>query len=163
MPPRKKLTPDEEDRIVELKLQRVPVRSIAEQVGCAPLTVQRCWNRYLAQRVKERTSDTQAQVEQILAQLEQNATDSRRMFQRAVKDADSTAATRYLEAERRALAELAKFGVIRDDEPAHSGRISKEQAKSVVDAVWEAAQEIPAEHRDAFLRTAAEKVKGLDD
>ena len=65
---RKKLTPDEEDQIVELKLQRVPVRTIAQQVGCAPLTVQRCWNRYLAQRVKERMSETATQVEAAFVQ-----------------------------------------------------------------------------------------------
>lgn len=159
---RKKLTPDEEDQIVELKLQRVPVRAIAQEVGCATLTVQRCWNRYLAQRVKERMGETATQVEQILAQLEKNATDSRRMFQRSVEDADSAAATRYLEAERKALTELAKFGVIRDGEPEQRGKISKEQAKSVVDVVWEAAQNLPPEQRDEFLRSAAERLKALD-
>ena len=42
---RKRLTPEERDRIVELKLNRVPVRTIAEQVGCQPKTVQATWTR----------------------------------------------------------------------------------------------------------------------
>lgn len=161
MSKRKRLSPDEQDKIVELKLQRVPVRQIATQVGCATLTVQRTWKTYLAERVRERNEDTAETMEVILAQLDQNATDARRGFQRALRDRDMPLATRYLEVERRALSELAKLGVVRDTEPEQAGKVTEAQAAAVAEVIRKASLELPVEERAAFLSAAVEQLRGL--
>ena len=156
--PVKRLTPDEHDSIIELKLQCVSVRQIAREVGCNANSVQRVWNKYLQQRVSDRQSETAIQVENLLARLERNAADGRQGFQRAVKDADPSSASRFLESERKALVELSKLGPVRDDEPRQVAAVTK----GVVDAVWEAAQQLPPQQRDEFLRLASEKLSALD-
>lgn len=120
----RKLTPDQIEEIVELKLQRVPVRKIAEQVGTSPQTVQKRWKQYLRQRADERRDDLEAQMEEALARLEKNATDARRGFLRATREGEERDAAAYLAQERAALVEIAKLGPVRDSEPMQAARVA---------------------------------------
>lgn len=122
--PTKRLTPEERERIVDLRLQRVTIRAIANDVGCTTQTVQKVWNRYLKERAEERRADVEMQFEEALARLEKNATDARRGYLKAVRDDDDKAAAGYLAQERAALVEMAKMGPIRDTEPLQQARIA---------------------------------------
>ena len=41
----RRLTDEEEERIVELRLERVPERTVAQEIGCQPNTVPECMRR----------------------------------------------------------------------------------------------------------------------
>lgn len=127
----KRLTIEEKERIIELKLQRVSVRKIAEDVGCTLQTVQSTWNKYLKTRAEERRATSDRQFEEAIARLEQNAIDSRRGYQRSLKDDDLGAATRFLAQEQRALVDIAKLGPVRDTEPEQQARIAEATEKAL--------------------------------
>lgn len=109
MTTRKRLTPDEKDRIVEMKLNRVPVRAIAEQVGCATKTVQDTWAKWLDATSDERTRRLAATREELIQRHERIATDARHGVIRARRDNDTAAEVRYLAEERAALREIARL------------------------------------------------------
>lgn len=157
MPPqRKRLTPEEHDQIVRLKLERVPVRQIAANIGCNPLTVTKTWNRYLASRSAERRADLEMAFEDTIARLEKNATDARRGYTRAVRDEAHSDATRYLNAERQALVELAKLGVVRDDAPTQAARVTAAQTAALLAAVRTATSNLPPD----IARVTVERLAG---
>lgn len=122
MAARKRLTPDERDRIVELKLNRVPVRAIAEQVGCATKTVQDTWQRWLEETADERAGRLESTREELIQRNERIATDARLGVMRSRRDSDTSAEVRFLAEERAALREIARL--TGSDAPArveHSG------------------------------------------
>jgi transposase-like protein len=106
---RKRLTPDERDRIVELKLNRVPVRAIAEQVGTTTTTVQKTWNVYIKETASERAEKMAETREELILRQERIATDARHGAMRARRDENPSAETRYLAEERAALREIARL------------------------------------------------------
>lgn len=106
---RKRLTPDERDQIVELKLNRVPVRAIAEQVGTTTTTVQKTWNTYIRETAAERAEKIAETREELVLRQERIAVDARHGAMRARKDGNPAAETRYLAEERAALREIARL------------------------------------------------------
>jgi transposase-like protein len=106
---RKRLTPDERERIVELKLNRVPVRKIAEEVGTTTTSVQRVWNSYITATAAERSSRLSETREELVQRHERIATDARYGAMRARRDGNAVAEARYLGEERAALREVARL------------------------------------------------------
>jgi transposase-like protein len=109
VPQRKRLTEDERDRIVELRLNGVPVRTVATQVGTTTKTVQATWQRWLRDTAEERSATLEAVREELIQRMTQVADDARRGHIRARADGDVTAAARWLAEERQALRELARI------------------------------------------------------
>lgn len=165
---RKTLTPDEKDQIVLLRLERVPVRQVAERVGCTTNTVQKTWNAYLKQRYTERQDDLDIAFEDAIARLEKNAVDARHGYNIAKRDNNHPNATRYLNAERAALVELSKLGVVRDDEPAQAARILQAQLETI-DKVLEGidqgliAAAIPVDQRKIIVGEVARVVRAIEN
>ena len=52
-----RLTNDDRDRIIELKLNRWPVRDIAKEQRTSPRTIKTVWDDYLAKRQAEREAN----------------------------------------------------------------------------------------------------------
>lgn len=107
--PRKRLTPDEHDRIIELKLDRVPVRSIAEQVGCTLQTVQRTWHKWLADTAEERSAALEATREELIQRQQRIASDARKGAMLARGSNQPANEVRFLAEERAALREIARL------------------------------------------------------
>jgi acyl-CoA reductase-like NAD-dependent aldehyde dehydrogenase len=107
--PRKRLTPDEHDRIIELKLDRVPVRAIAEQVSCTVQTVQRTWHKWLADTAAERSAALEGTREELIQRQQRIAADARRGAMSARKAGRGTEEVRFLAEERAALREIARL------------------------------------------------------
>ena len=103
------LTPDERDRIVELRLNRVPVRAIAAEVGCTTKTVMTWWKRWLAETAAERTKHLEAARTEAVARLDKVAADSRLGVLKARRDSDATAEARFLTVEQNAILAAAKL------------------------------------------------------
>lgn len=104
----RRLLPEERDRIIELKLSRVPVRAIAAQVGTTTATVQKVWKKHLADNAKARAGRLESERSEVLLRLDQVAADARRGFEKAMENADFGAAARFLAEERQAIGQRAK-------------------------------------------------------
>lgn len=106
---RKRLTPEEKDRIIELKLDRVPVREIAELVDCTVTSVQRTWHQWLDSTAKERASKLERVRQELIQRQQRIAADARRGASRARVDGKAGDETRFLAEERAALREIARL------------------------------------------------------
>ena len=106
-PTGKRLTQDEREQIVELRLRRVSVRKVAEMVGCTPTTVSKVYRKHIEARSRERHAVLEVSLEEAITRLERTADDARRSFQDAVVSGDENA-PRWLELERKTLTELVK-------------------------------------------------------
>lgn len=105
----KRLSPDERDRIIELRLNRVPVRQVAAELGCHTRTVTRAWHSWLAETAEERAAVLELQREELIQRHERVATDARIGLQRARRDGDLAAEARFLAEDRQALREIARI------------------------------------------------------
>lgn len=106
---RKRLTPEERDRIIELKLDRVPVREIAEVIDCTVTTVQRAWHQWLDSTAKERASHLERIRQELIQRQQRIASDARRGAARARAAGSAGDETRFLAEERAALREIARL------------------------------------------------------
>jgi IS30 family transposase len=107
-PPARRLTPDEVDQIVELRLAGVPVRAVAREVNTSPKTVQRRWHQYLRASAKERAEALAETREEIVQRFTQLADSARREANAALEVGDQSGAVKWSEQERHALRELAR-------------------------------------------------------
>jgi acyl-CoA reductase-like NAD-dependent aldehyde dehydrogenase len=106
---RKRLTPEERDRIIELKLDRVPVREIAELVDCTVTTVQRTWHAWLDSTAKERAGKLERVRQELIQRQQRIASDARRGAARARGEGKAADEQRFLAEERAALREIARM------------------------------------------------------
>lgn len=121
---RKRLTPDERDAIIELKLNRVPVREIASKVGCQTRTVQLTWKAWLAETSAERNEQLESIREELIQRQDRIAAEARRGALRAKVADDAAAEARYLAEERAALREVARLtGADAPTKVEHSGGV----------------------------------------
>lgn len=107
--PVKTLTPDEHDRIIELKLARATRMAISREVGCAPATVDAHWHQYLAETADARQGRLEQMRSETIARFEQVATDARHGAILARSQRNHQAAARYLAVEQAALRDIAKL------------------------------------------------------
>jgi hypothetical protein len=144
--PEKRLTPDEIDRIVELRLNRITYKAIASEVGCNIDTAVRHWNNWLDETSVERREQMERKRTEVIARLDSTAANARRGALRARSelpaDEAAKAEARFLAEERQALIGLAR--VAGYDAPIQvSGRVelSDEEAREVL-------RKLPARSRE---------------
>lgn len=159
----RRLTPDERELIIELKLSRTPVLAIAHRLSCSTTTVQAVWKKYLAERVSERKKANDLALEETIVRLDKNATDARQGFITAVRDDELSSASKFLEAERKALTELAKFGAVRDGEPTQAAKVTEAQAKALASAIRTALDTsgLPVDQRAVVLGAVVSSLRQL--
>lgn len=107
-PRARRLTPEEREQIIELRLRCVPIRKVAEKVGCTPNTVTKVYRKHIEARSKERHAALELSLEEAVTRLERTANDARRSFQNATVAGDENA-PRWLEVERKTLTELVRL------------------------------------------------------
>lgn len=117
----KRLTPDESARLIEMKLDRVPVLRIASELGCSTATVQTRWNKWLEEQERELGEKGRRHHQLVLERLDKVAADARAGHRLAVamvgrtEDGaefpapDLAAAARFLAEERQAMKEYARL------------------------------------------------------
>jgi IS30 family transposase len=103
----RRLTEEEEERIVELRMERVPVRTVAQEIGCQPNTVTSCMKRYHKTRAAELSSDLDERRAELVDRQTRIAIDARQGAQQARKFNDASAHQGYLAQERQTLKEIA--------------------------------------------------------
>ena len=82
----KRMSPEEVERIIELRLNRIPLRTVAQEVGCSVNTVRLHWDRYLDEVAQERSARLERQRAEAMARLDSVATMARRAAVRAGGD-----------------------------------------------------------------------------
>ena len=106
---------EKQDRIVELKLARIPTRTIAEQVGVAPNTVTKYWHDYLGSIDGDRKAAHDRKQAEMIARLDSVAAEARRDLVRVeasktmTDDEKHRARARHRSEERQALRQLAQI------------------------------------------------------
>lgn len=117
----RRLTPDEKERIVELRLRGVPVRQVAADIPTTTRTVVDVFKAWCAQRAEEFADELEPTRAAMIARLERIADDARKAYDAAEKDGDKA---RYLAEERQALTALAKLaGLEAPSKIEHSGDV----------------------------------------
>ena len=106
---RKYISEDQYEQIIEMKLNRVPVRKIAVAVGCAVNTVTYHWREYLAEHSQERLAEVERTREELIQRQHRISIDARVGAMRAQREDDKVAETRFLAEERNALREIARL------------------------------------------------------
>ena len=114
MPPKppRDLTEDQIDEIVRLRLNAVPVRQVAAEVGCNKDTVTKWFNRWLDETSVERRTQLDREQSRVITRLVSLADDARRQTVRVRADLTAepaarwTAEARFMQAERSALRDL---------------------------------------------------------
>lgn len=108
----KRLTLDEIDRIVELRLNRITYRQIAQEVGCDKDTVADHWHKWLDRTSDERREHLERKRSEVIERLDSVAANARRGALRAraelPADEAAKAEARFIAEERQALIGLSK-------------------------------------------------------
>lgn len=143
VPSQRRLTDEERDRIVELRMARVPVRTIAGEIPCAVNTVTAVYQQWLDETSEERRAQLERNRSDTIARLDFNAAEARRALlrlrhdgARLPPDVRARAEARLLAEERHALRALSK--VAGYDAPTQivgrfEGPMSEEQARALLD------------------------------
>lgn len=105
----RRINEQEKERIIELRLNGVPVRSVAKQLDTTTRTVQRHWHKYLDQTAEERAGHLERIREELLQRQEQIATDARLGALRSRRNTDGPGEVRFLAEERAALREMERL------------------------------------------------------
>ena len=129
----KRISPEEHQQIIDLKLDCVPVLKIAETVGCSTATVVDHWHKWLDETTEERRANLERKRSEVIGRLQSVASIARRgaveartsyrlILDRAddataeeyddIKSAlasSATAEARFLAEERQALKELSRI------------------------------------------------------
>jgi len=127
-----RLTADERAKIVELWLERVPVRDIAEKVGRNKNTVVNVTQQFREERRRELQDHLADLHTRHVAQVERNAQDARRAFGEAYEIGELGPAAAFLRQELAALERAAKL--LGTDQPTkleHSGVVQTNEASAL--------------------------------
>lgn len=102
-----RVTPAEVDEIVRLRLyERLSYREIADRIGRDKDTVNRHWNRYLAECADRRAEEHETQLVELLMRYDTLAEEARRL-RRETEDIGEK--QRLIDTENRALAQIGKL------------------------------------------------------
>lgn len=106
---RKTLTPDERERIIDLRLRGTSVRTVAAEVGCTTRTVVEVMKKYLAERALAYSAKTDATLARLVTRHLAAADAAAAAAEQAEMDGDHQTAAKYLAEERARLQEVAKL------------------------------------------------------
>lgn len=143
----KRLTQDDKDKIVEMRLEGATIRATATAIGCSTNTVHKTFTKWLEARTAERNKNLDKMLEESIARMERNAIAARQGFTRA-NSTDHQDTIRWLEAERKAVTELLRI---------HTTLIQAKNANNTT----ESAQRV-AETLEAFLNGATPTFKTVE-
>lgn len=120
----RRLTPEERDQIIQLRLNRVPVRTVAEQMECTTKTVVEVWKKFWAEESVRRADQLENERSLQMGRMDQIASDARRSYVTAMREKDFGAAARFLAEERMALAQLQRVSGLEHVKVEHTGNVA---------------------------------------
>ncbi len=138
----RRLTPDQKETIVELRLRSIPVRTVAEQAGVAVNTVTKVYREYLRARAEEDPAGLELRRRERIAQLDTQADDAARAIVTALRRGQYTAASNLMSERRQAIAQAARLeGTDQPTKIELSGRLEVEDVSSMTNEQLAAAIE----------------------
>lgn len=105
----RRLTPEEREAIISLRLGGIPVRTVAEQVGTSTKTVVAVTKAFLAERSAAFSAKTDATLNKLITRHLAAADAAAVEAERSTEIGDHNAAAKYLAEERARLQEVAKL------------------------------------------------------
>ena len=105
----RRLTPEEREQIIALRLQGVPVRTVASQINTSTKTVVAVTKAFLAERAQAFSAKTDATLNKLIGRHLAAADVAAVEAERATEMGDHNAAAKYLAEERARLQEVAKL------------------------------------------------------
>jgi hypothetical protein len=103
------LTTDQRQKIVDLRLAGITIRTVAEETDHAPQTVQRVWREYLAGRAQDRRDEIEAHHQELIERFVTQAQEAREEALLCRREGDRVGHRAYLREEREALREVVKL------------------------------------------------------
>lgn len=105
----RRLTPEEKEKIIALRLAGVPVRAVAIQVNTSTKSVVATTKAFLAERAQAFSAKTDATLNKLITRHLSAADEAAVSAERAQELDDHATATKYLAEERARLQEVAKL------------------------------------------------------
>lgn len=105
----RRLTPEEREQIISLRLQGIPVRTVAAQINTSTKTVVSVTKAFLAERAQAFSAKTDATLNKLIGRHLAAADAAAVEAERATELGDHNAAAKYLAEERARLQEVAKL------------------------------------------------------
>lgn len=105
----RRLTPPEREQIIALRLQGVPVRTVAAQIDTSTKTVVSVTKAFLSERAQAFSAKTDATLNKLVTRHLCAADAAAVEAERATEGGDHNAAAKYLAEERARLQEVAKL------------------------------------------------------
>ena len=109
MPRGNVLTPDEQQTIIEHRLNGVPVRAVVQLTGHASQTVVNVFRDYMAEHADEHRAEVEQMRVTLVARHEDAAFTAREEAKQARRDGDRGSFARLLREERDSLREIARL------------------------------------------------------
>ena len=109
----RRLTDDEREQIVRLRLNAIPVRKVAADVGTSKTTVTQVFHAWLDETTVERRESLERERSRVITRLERIADDARIGANAGIRDKSLDTVdrvnvlTKYMQQERQAWAQLA--------------------------------------------------------
>lgn len=107
--PGNRLTPEQKERICELRLDAVPVREVAATVGVAPNTVTKVFRDFLRERAEADPRGLEERRQRYIAELERQADHAARAVAAQLRESKGTPAALLMGERRQAIAQAAKL------------------------------------------------------
>lgn len=104
-----RLTDDDRDRIIELKLNRWPVRDIAKEQRTSPRTIKTVWDDYLTGRQAERDANVVLKHIEAVERLEFISDEFHRLYLKARADGNLALAGKLLSQQATTVRDTAKL------------------------------------------------------
>jgi transposase-like protein len=105
----RRLTPEEREQIIALRLQGVPVRTVAAQINTSTKTVVAVTKAFLAERAAAFSAKADATLNKLITRHLAAADSAAVEAERATELGDHQSAAKYLAEERARLQEVAKL------------------------------------------------------
>ena len=104
-----RLTEDDRRRIIDLKLNRWPVRDIAKEQRTSPSTIKAVWDTYLTERQAERDANLCLKHIEAVERLEFISDEFHRLYLKASTDGNIALAGKLLSQQAAAVRDIAKL------------------------------------------------------
>lgn len=118
-----KVTPEEAQQIIEMKMARMPQQQICAVLNRHPRTIKKVWEKHLDAIAKERAGQNERQRIIALQRLDQVAIDARHGALRARRDQNEQAEIRFLSLEEKTILDMARLDGLQVDKVEVSGTV----------------------------------------
>lgn len=157
-----RLTPDQVDELVAMKLRGSTNAEVSRKVGTSETTVKARWQKYLRESAAERAKHVETVRESVVGRLERISKDLANSALRALVDDDLKTAQDAWDKEAKVLKEIGRLQGLDKIEIDAQVRVHQEQAEGLFELVRVALAAVPGlsdEQRLAIVQALAETAR----